>query len=323
MENYIEMTHCSHCNEPSQAKCGYRSKNPITGVITECPRYFCHMCIHLRLHTIHVSPVLRMSAMCTCVDHYVELFGKPPPSHGIKLVKRDTNGAHYDGEVFIMPPPSDLKNHVKQTMCMAAGVRVGCSLTPNISDPTNENEASSVARPSAKTSNDLIPPPVPVPCTDIILKKEFVPFPPPEMVKLLQLACTDEYKLPEVMVNYTGTIRNGKGNITFLHNYFGMCLWHNLTGKCWVKHNQLNSHVNKWDCDRLIALCEKFMAVQPDLGRYLLGSLVHVDTCKLTSFCSTTRTKMKTHGTYDKTSTTKEGLYLKHYELLKAIEFKF
>ena len=69
--------------------------------------------------------------MCTCVDHYVELFAKPPPSHGIKLVKRDIDGAHYDGEVFIMPPPSDLTNHVKQTMCLAAGICVGCSSAAN------------------------------------------------------------------------------------------------------------------------------------------------------------------------------------------------
>ena len=100
-----------------------------------------------------------------------------------------------------------------------------------------------------------------------------------------------------------------------------MCLWHNLTGKCWVKHNQLNPHTNKWDCDRLIDSCAKFLEAEPKLGRKVLGSMAHVDTCKLTSFCSTTRTKYKANDTYDNKSTTKEGIYVKHYELLNAIEF--
>ena len=69
--------------------------------------------------------------MCTCVDHYIELFQSPPPSHEIKILKRDIDGMHYDGEVFIMPPPSNLRNHVQQTMSLAAGVLVGCSSTSN------------------------------------------------------------------------------------------------------------------------------------------------------------------------------------------------
>ena len=91
-----------------------------------------------------------------------------------------------------------------------------------------------------------------------VAKKEPESFPPLEMVRLLTLACDNIYIRLEKMVNFNGAIRNGKDNITFLHNYFGMYLWHNHTGKCWVKHNQLNHHANKWDCDRLIDLCEKF-----------------------------------------------------------------
>ena len=100
-----------------------------------------------------------------------------------------------------------------------------------------------------------------------------------------------------------------------------MCLWHNLTGKCWVKHNQLNPHVNQWDCNCLIDSCTKFLETEPELGRKLLGSMAHVDMQKLTSFCLTTRNKYKVSGTYDGESSTKEGIYVNHYELLKLIEF--
>ena len=114
-EDYILLNHCSHCNEPTQAKCAYRSKNKATGNITEYSQYFCHMCIHMQLQSMHVSSVLRMAAMCTCVFHYVDLFESPPPSHDIKVLKRDIDGDHYDGEVYIMPPPSSLRDHVRQT----------------------------------------------------------------------------------------------------------------------------------------------------------------------------------------------------------------
>ena len=63
------------------------------------------------------------------------------------------------------------------------------------------------------------------------------------------------------------------------------------------------------------------LEIGPTLGRKLLGYMTHVDTCKLTSICSTTRTKCKMNGTYDNKSSTKEGMYVKHYELLNAIDF--
>ena len=65
------------------------------------------------------------------------------------------------------------------------------------------------------------------------------------------------------------------------------------------------------------------MDAEPKLGRKVLGSLAHVDTLKLTSCCVTTRNKYKIYGTYDDESSTKDGIYVKNYELLNAIEFQW
>ena len=149
--------------------------------------------------------------------------------------------------------------------------------------------SSSRAVTSATTSNDISK----VTSADTIIKKEKVTFPPPEMARLLKLAYTEDYKLPDTMVNFKGTIRDGKGSITFLHNFLGMCLWHNLSGKRWVKHRQLNPHANQWDCDRLIDSCAKFLEAEPKLGRKVLGSMAHVDTHKLTRFVQLPETNIK------------------------------
>ena len=111
------------------------------------------------------------------------------------------------------------------------------------------------------------------------------------------------------MPNLHGAIRNGNGKITFLHNYFGMPLWYYLSGKYWVKNNQLNPASNTWDCDRVLQLCKIFSEAEPELGRKLLDPLSQLEYHKLSRYCTTTRNKFNTRGTYSKDSMTKEGIY--------------
>ena len=328
-DNFIVLHHCDYCAEPTQAQCAHRTKDKVTGVTTACQIYFCHLCIQKRLSSMHVSKVLRMVAMCTCELHYSECLKAGPPNHGISNIKNDIDGKHYDGEAYVWAPPSTLENHVKQTVSLAAGpsgMNVDVLVDHKEKDvdrkvSTDDKKLITRSRDKTLITGDK---------TLITVKTEIKPekppdcgFPPPEMLRLLNLACSDEYQLPEKMVNFKGAIRNGKGNSTFLHNYFGITLWQYLSGKCWVKHNQLHMHANQWDCNRLISLCKTFLHAEPILGRKLLGSLPHVDTNKLTSFCSTTRNKNKVHGTYDSESDSKDGIYEKHYELLSEIGFEW
>ena len=61
---------------------------------------------------MHVSTVLRMVVMCKCVEHYRQCIRSPPPYHDINILKREIEGRHYDGEVYVWPPLSSLGNHV-------------------------------------------------------------------------------------------------------------------------------------------------------------------------------------------------------------------
>ena len=111
-----------------------------------------------------------------------------------------------------------------------------------------------------------------------------------------------------MMIKYTGNLRNGRGNLTFLHKLFGMCLWQHLSGKCWVKNNQLNLISNKWDCDLLQALCKEFLVKQFKLGSKLFSNNSVLNCNKLGSFCSTVINKYLAHGTYNHLSATKDGI---------------
>ena len=321
-DNFIVLHHCGYCNEPTQAQCAHRTKDKVTGVTTACKNYYCHLCIQSRLASMHVSKVLRMVAMCTCELHYSECLKAGPPKHGISIKKNDLDGKHYDGEVYVWAPPSTLENHVKQTVSLAAGpLGMDVDVLGDNKEKDMDREVFKDDKKDITRSGDQS---LKIVTTEIKPEKGAdLGFPPPAMLSLLNCAVSDEYKLPETMVNFKGTIRNGKGNCTFLHNYFGLTLWQYISGKCWVKHNQLNIHANQWDCNRLNSLCDRFLYAEPDLGRKLLGSLRNVDTNKLTSFCSTTRNKHKVHGTYDSESDSKDGIYEKHYELLSKIGFEW
>ena len=59
--------------------------------------------------------------MCSYEEHYRMCVRSSLPSHGVKVLKRDNRGNHYDGTVYIYPPPSILGSHVKETMSFASG----------------------------------------------------------------------------------------------------------------------------------------------------------------------------------------------------------
>ena len=64
--------------------------------------------------------------MCNCEEHYRVCVHSSLPYHSVKALKRDNKCNHYDGNVYIYPPPSSLGNHVKETMSFASGsVSVG------------------------------------------------------------------------------------------------------------------------------------------------------------------------------------------------------
>ena len=186
-ENFIILSHCLHYNEPTQAQCAYRSKNKVTGVVTACPQYFYHVCVHGRLPSMHVSSALRIVKVCSCDDHCQSILGLPfPLSHGIKFLKRDNRGNHYYGEVFIYSPPSTLPNHVKETMAFASGsVRAGNIAIENTSVAEKMDQSSprtdlGGARSEVATCSTV--------SSASIAKREPESFLPSEMVRLLKLA---------------------------------------------------------------------------------------------------------------------------------------
>ena len=119
-------------------------------------------------------------------------------SHGVKLLKRDNKGHHYDGKVYIYPPSRSLGNRVEETMSFASGsIPVGNNFNlENKSVVEKSNQLSSkgdlgVVRSEVATCSTV--------SSEPILKKEKDPFPPPKMVRLLTLACEKEYLLPDMV----------------------------------------------------------------------------------------------------------------------------
>ena len=251
---------------------------------------------------MHNSPEMRQCAMVSCEYHYQQ-FAEEPNSDSLLIYKKDRNGNHYDGEAYIAPPSSTLSNHVKHTISLASGNVYPRKIVEEIIPNTS----------AAVTA------PIPTSVLSATVKRE-VTF-PAEMLRILNLACTSEYQLPAVMDNFVGKIRTGRGNTTFLHNMFGLTLWTHLTGKCWVKNQQLNPQHNKWDCNRLQNLLEDFLASQYDLGMKLLHNRMQFDTNKLATFCSTMRMKHSKHGTWNVDSDAKDGVFIRQFELLDKIGF--
>ena len=127
-------------------------------------------------------------------------------------------------KLMFTTPPRTLENHVKQTVALAAGPPgMDVDVVGDHKEKNVDRKLSTDDKKIITTSGDTI---LSIAKTEVKVEKlDDREFPPPKMLKLLNLAVSDEYKLPETMVNFKGTIRNGKGNCTFLHNYFGLTLW--------------------------------------------------------------------------------------------------
>ena len=111
------------------------------------------------------------------------------------------------------PPPNNLTKHVRYRTLLDGGIVYG-----NDMSGTNIDEVD-------KTPSIDPSPPVSmhVPSVSSVVRVKTEDFPPPDMIILLQEACEPKNQLPEIMPNLKGNVCNGRCNITFLHDFFGMC----------------------------------------------------------------------------------------------------
>ena len=108
-------------------------------------------------------------------------------------------------------------------------------------------------------------------------------------------------------------------NSSFLHNFFGLCMWGDISeGYCWMTKSDLRNDVKNRVMHETTDLSHQ---AHPDLFKSLMsGKGQNLKPNVIISFYSNSR-HYKTLGSYDINTTDCIGIYIKHVELLDHVGF--
>ena len=280
---------CKHHLYPTTRYCTWSTFNG-TRRAKGCPKVFCKNCITERqsMMTDHESTQL---GYLLCTDHYYEYL----------------NGRKGAGMKVIVRKEKEFAPHLSNTpgICLIDSLEtVNLPIMNTVASlPTTTSSELTVFNPIVRATQSVV--------SNKISKIT---------MNALTLSVSKEYLVPKTFPNIPDLKkRPGSMNTSFLHNFFGLCMWGHISdGYMWMTRSDLG---NDLKISVLHATTEVFKEGNQVLFRALMsGKGVKLNPNKVVSWVSNTRHLYKL-GSYNKNSSECRGLYEKHIELLDMIGF--